>query len=545
MFQLLIVDDEPSVVDTLAHTFPWQELDIEEVLCAYSGRQALELIKRHVIDIVITDIRMPGMDGLQLIEQIRKYSTSTQIIVLTGYEEFAYAKRALQLDAADYLLKPVSDASLTETIRKLTRKLTVEGEEAALHQRASQLLREHQPALKSELLVNLLEGSSYGEEDALPLIDIPFSSGDSVTLVLIRLEGQFAQYNRRDRLLIEYSIVNMAEETLGSFYQIWSCRDRHDYVVLTLGAKEASDDGEDGALLSRLCSQLQSHVSRFLHGDVSIVIGNPAVFPDGLAAGYQSVVQTMRRRIGKDVGLLMTVNDIIENQSVPILKTLHEPPSLIHLFEAGRWEEVGRKLSAVFDELDRVWNDSPELLAELYHAVAFACYHYAHTNGETLSQLFDRIGELDGLPDQAKLLSVNRMREWTFRLCRKLSAENTEDIRSSRATVVKQVKDYIHTHLADNVSLYALSDQVNLHPVYLSKIFKLETGEGIKEYSHRLRMEKAVHLIKHSDLKIYEITKEVGYLNTPYLIKVFKKEFGLTPQEYRDKHIAFNGFQSE
>lgn len=539
MFQLLIVDDEPSVVDTLAHTFPWPELGIEEVLCAYSGRQALELVKRHVIDIVITDIRMPGMDGIQLIEQIRKFSTSTQIVILTGYEEFGYAKRALQLDAADYLLKPVSDESLTETIRKLTRKLTVQGEEAALHQRAAQLLREHQPALKSELLAKLLEGGSYGDAESLPLIDIPFASGEQVTLVLVRLEGQFAQYNRRDRLLIEYSIVNMAEETFGSFYQLWTCRDRHDYIVLTLCPKEISEDGGDDALLPRLCSQLQSHVARFLHGDVSIVVGNPVAFPAGLAAGYQSVVKTMRRRIGKDVGLLMTVNDIIENQSVPILKTLHEPPSLLHLFEAGRWEEVGSKLSAVFDELDQVWNDSPELLAELYHAVAFACYHYAHTNGETLSQLFDRIGETDGMPEQAKLLSVNRMREWTFRLCLKLSQENTEDIRSSRASVINQVKDYIHTHLADNVSLYALSDQVNLHPVYLSKIFKLETGEGIKEYSHRLRMEKAVHLIKNSDLKIYEITKEVGYLNTPYLIKVFKKEFGVTPQEYRDRHIAF------
>lgn len=540
MFQLLIVDDEPSVVDTLAHTFPWPELDIEEVLCAYSGRQALELIKRHVIDIVITDIRMPGMDGLQLIEQIRKYSANTQVIVLTGYEEFAYAKRALQLNAADYLLKPVSDASLTETIRRVTRKLTVEWEEVALQQRASLLLREHQPALKSELLVNLLEGNRYEDGDVLPLISIPFASGESVTLVLIRLEGQFAQYNRRDRLLIEYSIVNMAEETLGLYYELWSCRDRHEYVVLALKPKEDYSGGEGDALLSRLCSQLQSLVARYLHGDVSIVIGNPVEFPGGLTVGYQSVVKTMRRRIGKDVGLLMTVNDIVENESVPTLKTLHEPPTIIHLFEAGMWEEVSRKLEAVFAELDQVWNDSPELLAELYHAVAFACYHYAHVNGETLSQLLDRIGEVDGMPDQASMLSINRMREWTFRLCRKLSKDNTEDIRSSRASVVIQVKDYIHTHLADNVSLYALSDQVNLHPVYLSKIFKLETGEGIKEYSHRVRMEKAVHLLKHSDLKIYEITKEVGYLNTPYLIKVFKKEFGVTPQEYRDNYIACN-----
>jgi two-component system response regulator YesN len=106
---------------------------------------------------------------------------------------------------------------------------------------------------------------------------------------------------------------------------------------------------------------------------------------------------------------------------------------------------------------------------------------------------------------------------------------------------VSQVKDYIHAHLAEDVSLHILADQVNLHPVYLSKVFKLETKEGIKDYLHRVRMEKAVHLLKSGDLRIYEITTEVGYLNTPYFIKVFKKEFAMTPQEFRDNHAGIKG----
>src|SRR5690606_277318 len=108
----------------------------------------------------------------------------------------------LQLQASDYLLKPVSDESLAQSISKVTKKLTLEWEEAASNQRTAQLLKEHQPALKAEYLANLLEGGRLDSEECLPLIDIPYRVGDSVVPVLIRLEGRFSLYNRRDRLLM-------------------------------------------------------------------------------------------------------------------------------------------------------------------------------------------------------------------------------------------------------------------------------------------------------------------------------------------------------
>ncbi|WP_284639497.1 response regulator transcription factor [Paenibacillus silviterrae] len=536
MYQLLIVDDEPSVVDTIAHTLPWQELGVAEVMCAYSGREALELIKKHVVDIVITDIRMPGMDGIQLMEQSAKFTRSTQFILLTGYAEFDYAKRALQLGAADYLLKPVSDSQLIESIRRIIQQLEADVAEAASFQLAVEILREHQPALKSEVLSKLVEEGRLEAEDHLALLGISFLPEDSISLVLIRLEGRFSRYNQRDRMLMEFSVFNMAEELMGPYFELWTCRDRHEYLVLALKGKEDTEWEEGLQLLPRMCSQLQHHVMRYLKGDISVVIGNPVNYPDAVQAGYQSAVKTMRRRIGKDVGLLMTVNDPDSGQRVAALKTLHEAPTLSHLFEAGMWEEAVRKIENIAAELEENWDDSPELLAEWYHTLVSACYRYAHANGETLSRLLERIGVTESIPELGTLLSVDRMMEWAVGLCRKLSIENSEELHSSRAMVIEQVKAYIHEHLSEDVSLHILADQVNLHPVYLSKVFKLETGEGIKEYLHRVRMEKAVHLLKRSDSKIYEVTTAVGYLNTPYFIKVFKKEFGMTPQEYRDHH---------
>lgn len=537
MFQLLIVDDEPSVVDAIAQTIPWNKVSISEVYCAYSAKEALKIVERDHIDIVMTDIRMPGMDGIQLMETVRKRSVGTRFILLTGYAEFDYAKQALQLEAADYLLKPVSDEKLMEAVGNVTWKLKQEWEQISSYQRTLEVLRHNLPSLRADLLRDLLEGRRYGDElsDKLSVLDVPFEEGDRLRIVLIRLEGEFSHFNGQDRYLMEYSIINMAEEIMAPYFHIWYCRDHHDFLVLMLRPRLNRDIEELSVeFVSRLAIQLQNNVLHYLHGNVSVVVGNQGCFPDDLVQIYQLAVKTMRRRIGINVGLLMTVSNQSEPTEIHSLTAIHEPPSLIHLFEAGIWEEARRKLHHVFNELESKWDGSPELTTELYHTILAACYHYAHTNGKTLPQLLSVDGEERDIPKLETLTSIKAMKEWAFETCDRLSQENSAEIQDVRNALIKQVQEYIHVHLAEDVSLQTLADQVNLHPVYLSKVFKLETGEGLKEYLFRLRMEKAAYLLKHSHLKIFEVTAQVGYLNTSYFIKVFKRHFGMTPQDYRD-----------
>lgn len=538
MFSILIVDDEPSVVDTIAHTLDWESLLIDDVYCAYSAKEALRIIKKNHVDIVMTDIRMPGMDGLELIEETRKKSKHTEFILLTGHDEFEYAQKGLKLRTADYLLKPVSDEDLEKSILNLTLKLQHKWNEISSHQTTLEVLRSNLPILRHDLLRNLLVSGipSTELEEKLSVLELPFTIGDEFYPLIVRLEGTFSKFNPDDLYLIEYAILNIAEEIFSSSFHLWTCKDIHEYLVLVIKPHNDADMLEqDYEMISNLATRFQKNIATYLHGNISVVIGNQGQFPEDLTQQYQTLVQTMRRRIGKDSGLVINTNSKTKVQSVTSKEILHEPPSLIHLFEAGMWDDVNEKLTSFFNELELNGVETPDLLAEMYHMLSAACYRYAHLNETTLQDLLAGYGE--ELPKLERMMSINAIKEWAYGLCEYLNQDNQVSIKNEREVLIEQVKEYIHFHLEDDVSLQTLANHVNYHPVYLSKVFKLKTGLGLNDYLSQVRMDKAVHLLENTEAKIYEITAQIGYSNTAYFIRVFKKHFNLTPQEYREDYL--------
>ncbi|WP_082423169.1 response regulator [Paenibacillus dakarensis] len=536
MFRILIVDDEPSVVDAITHTMPWEELNIEEVLCAYSAREALALTESQFVDIVISDIRMPGMDGLELLKELRRRSKRSRFILLTGHAEFEYAREAFKLQVAEYLLKPVRDEALIQAIHNITTELREEWMAVSSQQRTRDYLKQHIPALRSELLRNVLEGRTNLREmeEKIPVLNLPYGKGDGVYPVIIRLEDYVPE--ARDRYLMEYAIFNMAEEIVGAFFDLWTCKDVHDYLVMLVRVNPGHAGSSPADSVSRLLSQLQHHVQYYLGKSISIVYGRCDNFPADLRTAYESAVQTLRRRIGDDSGLLLSSILAQPEPEFKALFSLQAPPSLAHLFEAGLWDEAVSRLDAIFKELESgpVQLIHSDIMSEIYHTVLAACYHYAHSAGKTLTEVLDCEGEPRFLHPAEPAGSVAALKRWALEVCRRLSCSNKDEIIDARAALIKQVQEHIHVRLAEDVSLQTLAAQVDMHPVYLSKVYKLETGEGLKEYLLRVRMERAVHLLKNTDMKVYEIANQIGYLNAAYFIKVFKKEFGLTPQEYRD-----------
>jgi len=162
--QLLIMDDEASVVNTLALTVQWEDSGIEEVHTAYSAHDALKIAARNSIDIMITDIRMPEMSGLELIEVMRSYSRKTRCIILTGHDEFEYAKKAMSYQTLDYLLKPIDYAELIASVQRAVEQIEEEWREVASFQRIQQTLRANLPLLRAQLLNDLLRNKSMAPD---------------------------------------------------------------------------------------------------------------------------------------------------------------------------------------------------------------------------------------------------------------------------------------------------------------------------------------------------------------------------------------------
>ncbi|GAA3408977.1 response regulator [Paenibacillus hodogayensis] len=548
MVQLLIVDDEASVVDSLADTLPWREIGVTAVFKAFSGSEALELLQTNSIDIMMTDIRMPGMSGLELLATVRRRWKRVKCMLLSGHAEFAYAQQALRHDAHEYLLKPIGDDEVLAKVGHLVGELERERDESRAYERVVKAFSENLPKLRGDLLADLLQGMKLSPErlgQKLESLKIAISSGERFALLLCRLEDRLAELDFYSLSLMEYAVANMAEELFEDEFRLWSCKDIHGYMVFLVtqsaGDPARSDNQEqreelDESADSRLqsaASQLQLGVGRYLKGSVSVLISRWGLFPIDIQRLYEDMLLSMRKQVGNQSGLLIYVSNEFEQLPVHALQRLNEPPMLVHLLESGDWERTRDKLSGVWNELSSKWADSSEHVTEAFFSVYASFSSFAHKNGR---QLTDMIGP--HLSDATGLMPIRSMesfRQWMFQSLELLQQCMESETRNDRENAVRKIKQFVGKHLVEDVSLQKIADYMYMHPVHVSRLFKLETGENLSDFVLRLKMEKAATLLADPSLRNYEVALRLGYQNPNYFIKVFKKYYSVTPQEFRQK----------
>ncbi|MFS0724261.1 response regulator transcription factor [Paenibacillus sp. 1P07SE] len=540
MFNLLIVDDEEAAVEALSLSIAEANLEIDAIHKAFSCEEALHILKRQSIDLVITDIQMPEEDGLVLVQAIEDRWKHVKCVLISGHAQFEYAKDAIRFGIEDYLLKPVDDQDLFRVIRRVQQKLRTEWEEHLSRRRIEKTLEENLPLLRNELLLELLEGrwqEESGLEEKLTALRIPFVSGEPAALMLIRLEEGFSAYGVQSLSLFEFAVGNIAEELAQGEFHLWSCKDRHDYLIIALSPLEPA--AEDGQMrLERLSLQLQQNVQTYLKGQISIAVGRWGRFPVELRGIYEQLLVSVRKQAGGDQGFYLTVDGLRNDGPIYSIATLYEPPLLITLLESGRWRAASDKLEGIFDELGRNFPESQEHLREVMYVIYAAYSQLAHKNGKALHDVIRP--DYEHLFFGKHLRPIGQCKTWALQTLERMRADMEDDTKLDRHSIVEAVREIVEQRISGNVTLAAIAEHVYLHPVYMAKVYKSQTGESVSDYLYRLRMDKAAHRLKTSHSKVYEIAASLGYRSAPYFIKVFKEHYGMSPQEYReayaDKH---------
>jgi len=557
MYQLLIVDDQPDLVEDLATNIDWKRIGISTVYQAHSANEALDTMKATQIDIVITDIRMPGISGLDLIDAIKSSWSHVKCILLSGYNDFEYAQRALQQQASDYLLKPVEDEELMEAVQRAISKLEQHWLEVSSLQNAISSIKANLPILRSHLLTTLLQKQLPQEQllKRLSMVELPLRMNMPCYMMLLRLEDYFYEQSEEDSSLLEYAVCNIAEEIFADDYQLWHVKDGYGYYAFlifpaapehgdqqdavgseehTLNAKEMNDYVLNAEAIEQKAAHLQHYVKLYLKGTVSLVLSQQLAFPQQLAAEYERLLHSFRQRIGSERDFLLTMHakPAMQTDEADCLTQLYTPPLLNHVLEIGQWDTVDEKLNAIFSELEQKRGDSYEHIVETYYAIASALSYAVHKNKLRMA---DCLGaEFNQMLSGPNFHTIMQLRSWLDAVIQAYKKAITARTQDSRAGIIQKVQDYATSHLAD-ASLQSIADHVFLNASYLSKVYKLETGEGISEYVSRLRLEAAAHLLRTTSEKIYEISSKIGYSKTSYFIKVFKERYGVTPQEFRDQ----------
>lgn len=533
MIRLLLVDDEPVILEDLT-LFIRKTTNFDCVYTAASGQEAVQIVEQFPVDIVVTDIRMPGMTGLEFCEYIKQKQMDIECILLSGYAEFEYAQQAIKTNAAAYLLKPVKKDELLQTILQTADRLQQKREAVVSNKKAQETLRSHIARLQASLLLELLKGGNQTPEiliEEMERLSIPFSSGDKAALMLLRIENRFLEYGERDISLFEYAIVNIAEEVLREFFEVWSCKDESQYLAFLVKTKNNDLLDASRKKLEQLIPQLQHYITIYLQGKISVIISDFEAFPQGLTELYQKALMLFRRLPESEQELFHRLWDQPPHTPLRPLQRLYEPPTVLQLIETGRWQDAQVRLSYIFEELSSNGMDSAEYLSEVYFALSNAYTYVIHMYG---LQMADVIEEpyMRGNSTPA-FRTVKLLHDWAVQVLNRLKERVAIGGNVSKSSLVLQIHQYIERHLSENVTLQAISEHVHLHPSYLSVVYKQETGENLSEYIYRYRMEKAAYLLRTSKAKIYEISALLGYQYTPYFTKLFKSYYNVSPQDYR------------
>ncbi|MFC3799169.1 response regulator [Cohnella sp. GCM10012308] len=540
MYTVLIVDDHKHQVDTMAATLPWDRYDITTIYRAYGGTSAIDIIDAHPVDIMITDIRMPGTSGLELIQYANERGKNVDCILLTGYAEFEYAKKAVEVHAIEYFIKPVRDEVLMEAIGKIVAKRRHERQHHQNYAYAASIVHRNLPLLRENLLLELLqepESASGGKlDEKLAMYRIPFARGDAVKLLAIKFDPAFYEtYSQADMKLFKFAVMNMAEEQFSERFLIWPSQAHQDHLVLLIkpaaegGETQQGWDAENDALLEELAAKLLANAERYLKRNIGLFISDPVLFPAALHQAYVSVNAMLLKAAKRQSGILSKPTAGTDRELKP-LTALYRQPMLIQLMNAGNRDRVNDKLDAIFQELASEHADSPAHTREAYLHLLSAFTYLAHKKGKLLEDL---VSPASVRAERTAIHSAKLLDAWSRVILDALFGHEPAKIEDNHRLLVQKVHAFVELNLNKDVTLQSIGDFVYLNAIYLSQIYKDITGENLSDYILRARMEKAKMLLEGTSLRIYEITEQVGYQSPQHFIRRFKSYYGVTPEFYR------------
>ncbi len=526
MQRVMLIDDDVIIRKGLGRNIAWQEHGFELAGEAGDGEEGLRLFEAVRPAIVISDIKMPFMDGLEMARRLLARAPGTKIILLTGYEEFDYAKQALQLQVFDYILKPVDHAKLLETVQRAAAAL--EKEEGLRRQ-----VLESKPLLVQRFLTRLIHGwypaaAAIGDEAAFLGIDL----GRARFIVLaVKIDEYcnpraFAGVYEQETAKLE--IAGLCREQLaGSGYVLDSGGDE---LVLICGR-----DLKPGAMIqaaAELGEAIRAAVNETFGVAVTVGIGSARSLPEKIAASYRDAkaATEFRHIYGKnqvlisgetgapagrepddlfkhDADLALQVKLGLTEEALALLKTV-EARLLERYVSLAAARLVGLELAVLCLKEAEPWQRTAGAAADGFF---FECCR-AVQEGQTVAEIFDELRRLV----TAVTGLINGQRELL------------------QAGVVGQAVRYIEENYPrEGLTLSELAQAVHVSPVYLSVIFKKERGINFSDFLTEIRLKKAMELLRGTDLKTYEVAERVGYSNPRYFSACFKRYTGYSPSDFK------------
>lgn len=521
MLNVMIVDNEAAIRKGLIHCIHWEDLGCQIAAQAEDGVAALEQIVSAAPDIIISDIRMPGMDGLELAQAVSERYPHIKVIILTGYPDFVYAQRAIQYHVVDFVLKPTTVESLTHAIEKAKAAIAEDRSSQTLQRELATTSKHNLQLQRSMLLHDLIhriDCSQLYVFNRLAQLDMDLSSYFVLKLHIDPLEGEtLTETEFSDNLTQSQEILT---DCLSEYPVYYIARGTQDCYGVVCAAGEAP--------VTSLCREAVNIVGSLPRFTLSIGISNCRDNPIVLADAADEAAQAVQ------------------------FASFTPDQPVVHFAELGSFPQ--QLTDAIYDQLCTLKaaidsRSSAEVSRTLDEIFAFVHEHklppdtvrnvcvYIHQFCMDLQfpQAAEHMIADGGMSSLKRILetaSVAEMEECTRGFARQM-LEPVQDGGTNIEHLILSVKAYVDSHYGEALSLDQLAQQFYLSPSYLSRIFKRETGVNLSTYLQNVRIDAAKTLLRTSDLKSYEVAERVGINDPVYFSRIFKKITGFKPKDYR------------
>ncbi|MFF2481400.1 response regulator [Paenibacillus sp. NPDC058071] len=536
MLRALIVDDEFEIREGLRNRFPWDAYGIEEVLVADDGDTALALASDVRPDLIVTDIKMNRMSGLEFLrslEPLENYCPET--VVISGYDDFGFVKQAMQVGTMDYILKPINMHELEHIVGKAMesihrRKLEEQNEQQLLNQVKFAI-----PKMREELLRELFEQEydPYKEvrrRHRLASLNLEWIANQPMTVIVIEADDLKAVENRRsqEKDLILFGIGNVVNQTLEEEFPFpfALCMDSGNRWVILLLSNVRTQQADLGSNIAQLCIK---RINDYVKVEASAGIPKSPGSFEQLHEIYNEAVSVLEQKAVYGGNRLFTPHGSYEESDGGDL-SMAEPEEVLDLIRFGSDEDISSGMDRLVGMMNARQPAHLRDIQQKWFEWLFEVLKRASAAGVSNKSwktnpiaLWEQLEQYDTF--QSLRLQVELILKETAADFRKMSA--------SQSQIVCEAEKIMQRDYAEGVTLQSVAAAVHVTPVWLSKLFKKEKRQTFLEYLTDIRIDKAKEMLGDVRFKVYQISYQVGYKDPVHFSKLFKKQVGCTPKEYR------------
>jgi two-component system response regulator YesN len=535
VFKVVIIDDEALVRVGLKSIINWDEQGCELVGEASNGQVGYDLIINTKPDIVITDIKMPVIDGLEMIKKLNDENIKPKFIILSSFNEFNLARQAMKYGVEEYLIKlELEPNDLISILNRIKEKIVIDYEKKSEAHKIEKHMRASKYAMREEIIKKIIRKAVVDEKEIseeLEYLQIKLVE-DNISCIAIQIKdaGKLENYDEADMNLLEFSILNILDEISNDFFTAYSFKLNIKEYAIVFSGNDNKQGIDMGRRVEDMAQRLITMLKQYFNIDVIIGVSDVNKGLRNIGSAYSQSKKALQQSFYNGDKKVIYFNGVSLDPNITINLNIHQlNDDLLKYIEIKDIEAI----EIIFENVIALLTKEKVLKDAAYDICAKIAYLITAAVEEDENAIREVFGDSKSVFEKIlKLGSIQDIISWLRRLekslcCFLLSKDNVYNNK-----VISRTKRYVIENLSKPISLHEAANKLNMSPGYLSTVFKQSTGVSFIDYVTEVRIEEAKRLLKENNHKIYEVAQLTGYENAYYFSKVFKKITGITPKEF-------------